>query len=180
VAVNERDELGNDLVPDYMTAVREGAFYGWPYSYFGAHLDPRVKPQNPDLVAQAAVPDYGLGDHTAPLGLCNAAGAHLPPPFTDGMFVGQHGSWNRKPINGYKVVFVPFDNGKPTALPIDVLSGFVSADSDETYGRPVGVAVDKNGDLLVADDVGNTIWRVAATTAQAMNAPTTKSIAGAR
>jgi glucose/arabinose dehydrogenase len=182
VAVNERDELGNDLVPDYMTAVREGAFYGWPYSYFGTHLDPRVKPQDPDLVAQAVVPDYALGDHTASLGLCSAADAHLPPPFTDGMFVGQHGSWNRKPISGYKVVFVPFDNGKPTAPPIDVLSGFVSADGDETYGRPVGVAIDKNGDLLVADDVGNTVWRVTAAGAQTqtMNARTAKNVAGAR
>ncbi len=160
-AVNERDELGNDLVPDYMTAVQEGGFYGWPYSYYGNHIDDRVKPQRPDLVAKAIVPDYALGNHTASLGLTFAKGTSLPAPFTDGAFVGQHGSWNRKPKSGYKVVFVPFHNGKPAGKPIDVLAGFLSAD-DEALGRPVGVAIDKGGALLVADDVGNTVWRVTA------------------
>ncbi len=159
-AVNERDELGNDLVPDYMTAVQEGGFYGWPYSYFGNHVDDRVKPQRPDLVAKAIVPDYALGNHTASLGLTFAKGTSLPAPFTDGAFVGQHGSWNRRPKSGYKVVFVPFHNGKPAGKPIDVLAGFLSG--DHALGRPVGVAIDKGGALLVADDVGNTVWRVTA------------------
>jgi len=158
VAVNERDELGSDVPPDYMTALREGAFYGWPYSYFGQHVDERVKPQRPDLVAQAVVPDYALGPHTASLGLCAAAGTSLPTQFQYGMFVGQHGSWNRKPFSGYKVIFVPFDHGRPSGLPVDVLTGFVNQ-SGKARGRPVGVAIDKRGDLLVADDVGNTIWR---------------------
>jgi glucose/arabinose dehydrogenase len=160
VAVNERDELGSDLVPDYMTAVREGAFYGWPYSYYGSHVDTRVKPQRPDLVATAVVPDYALGAHTASLGLASSRGAQLPAPFTDGMFVGQHGSWNRKPFSGYKVIFVPFAEGKPNGQPIDLLTGFVNG--GEARGRPVGLAVDKHGALLVADDVGNTIWRITA------------------
>jgi glucose/arabinose dehydrogenase len=158
VSVNERDELGSDLVPDYMTAVRQGAFYGWPYSYYGAHVDTRVKPQRPDLVATAIVPDYALGPHTASLGLASSRGVRLPAPFTDGMFVGQHGSWNRKPLSGYKVIFVPFAEGKPNGAPIDVLTGFV--DGGDARGRPVGLAVDKHGALLVADDVGNTIWRM--------------------
>jgi glucose/arabinose dehydrogenase len=160
-AVNERDELGSDLVPDYMTSVRDGGFYGWPYSYFGQHVDSRVKPQRPDLVAKALVPDYALGPHTASLGLVSAKGNSLPDPFRSGMFVGQHGSWNRKPRSGYKVIFVPFANGKPSGEPVDVLTGFVK-DNGDAMGRPVGVAVGKHGALLVADDVGNTVWRVTA------------------
>ncbi len=157
--VNERDELGSDLVPDYLTSVRDGAFYGWPYSYFGTHVDARVKPPRPDLVASAVVPDYALGPHVAPLGLVVSTGTSLPAAYASGMFVGQHGSWNRRPHSGYKVVFVPFAGGKPAGLPVDVLSGFLS-DSGDAYGRPVGVAIDKTGALLVADDVGNTVWRV--------------------
>ena len=159
VAVNERDELGSDLVPDYMTSVRDGGFYGWPYSYYGSHIDTRVKPQRPDLVEQAIAPDYALGPHTGSLGLAYAHATALGPRFTRGMFVGQHGSWNRKPRSGYKVIFVPFLNGKPSGQPIDVLTGFVT-ESGDAMGRPVGVAVDKRGALLVADDVGNTIWHV--------------------
>jgi glucose/arabinose dehydrogenase len=159
VAVNERDELGPDLVPDYMTAVQEGAFYGWPFSYFGSHVDERVEPARPDLVAKAVVPDYALGAHTASLGLANAEGNTLPPAFAAGMFVGQHGSWNRKPRSGYKVIFVPFRDGRPAGMPIEVLTGFVRENGD-AMGRPVGVAVDRRGALLVADDVGNTVWRV--------------------
>jgi len=159
---NERDEIGSDLVPDYLTSVRDGAFYGWPYSYYGPHVDERVRPQRPDLVAKAIAPDYALGPHTASLGLVSAAGASLPAPFTNGMFIGQHGSWNRKPHSGYKVIFVPFDaNGRPAGEPIDVLTGFLTGDGD-AKGRPVGLAIDKTGALLVADDVGNTVWRVAA------------------
>ena len=160
--VNERDELGSDLVPDYLTAVRDGGFYGWPYSYYGAHIDTRALPQRPDLVAQAIVPDYAVGAHTAPLGLASSSGTSLPAAFANGMFIGQHGSWNRRPHSGYKVIFVPFKNGKPASdAPVDVLSGFLSEDGD-AYGRPVGVALDKHGALLVADDVGNVIWRVSA------------------
>ena len=159
--VNERDELGSDLVPDYLTSVRDGAFYGWPYSYYGAHVDERVKPPRPDLVASAIAPDYALGPHTASLGLASSAGTSLPAAFASGMFIGQHGSWNRRPHSGYKVIFVPFAGGKPAGLPIDVLSGFLNADGD-AFGRPVGVALDKTGALLVADDVGNTVWRVSA------------------
>ncbi len=164
-AVNERDELGGDLVPDYMTAVKEGGFYGWPYSYYGQHVDARVDPQRPDLVAQAIVPDYALGAHTASLGLASSDGVRLPPPYANGMFVGQHGSWNRKPRSGYAVVFVPFADGRPSGMPLTVLSGFVTAEG-KALGRPVGVAIDKRGALLVADDVGNTVWRVTARTAQ--------------
>lgn len=160
-AVNERDELGSDLVPDYMTSVRDGAFYGWPYSYFGQHVDSRVKPRRPDLVATAVVPDYALGPHTASLGLAWSGAAVLPAPFVNGMFVGQHGSWNRKPRSGYKVIFVPFADGVPDGAPVDVLTGFVDRDGN-ALGRPVGVAIDGRGALLVADDVGNTIWRVTA------------------
>jgi glucose/arabinose dehydrogenase len=149
--VNERDELGSDLVPDYLTAVRDGGFYGWPYSYYGRHIDERVKPQRPDLVAKAIRPDYSLGSHVAPLGLAFSQ---------DGAYIGQHGSWNRKPLWGYNVVFVPFRDGKPSGHPVEVLSGFLSPDQ-EAYGRPVGVALDKRGALLVADDVGNAVWRVA-------------------
>jgi glucose/arabinose dehydrogenase len=157
--VNERDELGSDLVPDYMTSVKDGAFYGWPYSYFGQHVDVRVKPPRPDLVASAISPDYALGAHTASLGLAFNNQNLLPRQYTGGAFVGQHGSWNRKPKSGYKVVFIPFLDGRPAGLPQDVLTGFLSAD-DEAYGRPVGVAVDRAGALLVADDVGNMVWRV--------------------
>jgi len=159
--VNERDELGSDLVPDYLTSVRDGAFYGWPYSYYGQHIDSRVTPQRPDLVARAIAPDYALGSHTAPLGLVSSAGTTLPATFANGMFIGQHGSWNRRPHSGYKVIFVPFENGKPSGMPIDVLTGFLSEDGN-AYGRPVGVALDKQGALLVADDVGNVVWRVSA------------------
>ena len=160
-AVNERDELGSDLVPDYMTSVRDGGFYGWPYSYFGHHVDTRVEPPRPDLVATAIAPDYALGPHTASLGLASARGTSLPAGFQRGMFVGQHGSWNRRPHSGYKVIFVPFSGGKPSTGPvIDVLTGFLT-DDGKALGRPVGVALDKTGALLVADDVGNIIWRVA-------------------
>ena len=158
--VNERDELGNDLVPDYMTALKDGGFYGWPYSYYGAHVDTRIQPQRPDLVARAIAPDYALGSHTASLGLAYLDSSPLLP-YRDGMFIGQHGSWNRRPRSGYKVIFVPFANGTPHGLPVDVLTGFLGP-SGAAYGRPVGVAVDKDGALLVADDVGNAVWRVAA------------------
>src|SRR4051794_8593363 len=158
-AVNERDELGSDLVPDYMTTVHDGGFYGWPYSYFGQHVDTRPKPPRPDLVAKALVPDYALGPHTASLGLASSKGTSLPSPFRDGMYVGQHGSWNRRPRSGYKVIFVPFTGGPPAGQPLDVLTGFVD-DQGNAMGRPVGVAVDKRGALLVADDVGDAVWRV--------------------
>lgn len=161
VAVNERDELGSDLVPDYMTSVREGGFYGWPWSYWGQHVDERVKPQQPELVAKAIAPDYALGPHTASLGLAHSRGNSLPPAYAEGMFVGQHGSWNRKPHSGYKVVFVPFEGGQPKGQPLDVLTGFLSAEG-KALGRPVGVALDGGGALLVADDVGNIVWRVSA------------------
>jgi glucose/arabinose dehydrogenase len=161
VAVNERDELGDRLPPDYMTSVRDGAFYGWPFSYYGQHIDHRVKPQNPDMAAKAVPPDYALGAHTASLGLCWSNGAKLPPPFQHGMFIGQHGSWNRKTRSGYKVLFVQFVNGRPTGLPVDVLTGFLDSHGN-ALGRPVGVAVDGRGALLIADDVGNVIWRVIA------------------
>lgn len=160
-AVNERDELGSDLVPDYMTSVRDGAFYGWPYSYFGQHVDSRVEPQRPDLVARAIVPDYALGPHTASLGLSFAEGARLTAAFSDGAFVGQHGSWNRDPPSGYKVIFVPFRDGRPAGEARNVLTGFLDADGN-AQGRPVGVVIDRRGALLVADDVGNVIWRVTA------------------
>jgi len=158
VAVNERDELGDNLVPDYMTAVHDGAFYGWPYSYFGQNVDTRVQPQDPTLVATARMPDYALGAHTASLGLAAALGNQLPARFAEGMFVGQHGSWNRSPRSGYKVIFVPFEEGQPSGAPEDVLTGFLV--DDEARGRPVGVAIAADGALLVADDVGNVIWRV--------------------
>ncbi|WP_250473783.1 sorbosone dehydrogenase family protein [Caballeronia sp. GAFFF1] len=159
-AVNERDELGNELVPDYMTAVKDGAFYGWPYSYYGQHVDDRVKPQRTDLVESATVPDYALGAHTASLGLAFYDAKAFPQHYWNGAFIGQHGSWNRKPRSGYKVIFVPFQDGKPSGPPEDILTGFLSADG-HALGRPVGVAVDHAGSLLVADDVGNTVWRLA-------------------
>ncbi|MDD2846793.1 MAG: sorbosone dehydrogenase family protein [Rhodoferax sp.] len=157
--VNERDELGSDLVPDYLTAVHDGAFYGWPYSYYGQHVDARVTPQQPALVARAIAPDYALGSHTAPLGLAFSGGTTLPAAFSNGMFIGQHGSWNRRPHSGYKVIFVPFKNGRPAGLPVDVLTGFLS-NQGEAFGRPVGVVIDHQGALLVADDVGNVVWSV--------------------
>jgi glucose/arabinose dehydrogenase len=162
-AVNERDEIGSDLVPDFMTAVQDGAFYGWPYSYYGRHVDARVKPQRPDLVARAVAPDYALGAHTASLGLVFYRGGLLPQRYADGVFIGQHGSWNRRPRSGYKVIFVPFADGHPMGGPEDVLTGFVDAQGN-ARGRPVGVAVDQTGALLVADDVGNVIWRVSPAT----------------
>jgi glucose/arabinose dehydrogenase len=159
--VNERDEMGDDVPPDYLTSVKEGGFYGWPYSYWGKNVDDRVQPPRPDLVATAITPDYALGAHTASLGLAYYGGRALPAPFRDGMFVGQHGSWNRSQYSGYKVIFVPFTQGRPTGDPIDVLTGFLKDDaSGIAHGRPVGVAVDAHGALLVADDTGNTIWRV--------------------
>jgi glucose/arabinose dehydrogenase len=159
--VNERDEIGSDLVPDYLTSVRAGGFYGWPYSYYGQHVDARVQPQDPQQVASALKPDYALGAHTGSLGLAFAAGSTLPERYRHGAFIGQHGSWNRNPPSGYKVLFVPFADGKPQGLPVTVLDGFLDPDGD-AQGRPVGLAVDAGGALLVADDAGNTIWRVSA------------------
>jgi glucose/arabinose dehydrogenase len=162
--VNERDLLGNDLPPDYLTSVKDGAFYGWPYSYWGQRVDSRVSPQRPDLVATAIAPDYSLGAHVAPLGLTFYSANQFPNRYYNGAFVGEHGSWNRRPFAGYKVVFIPFRNGHPDGTPEDFLTGFMSADEPGVaYGRPVGVAIDRTGALLVADDVGNAIWRVAAT-----------------
>lgn len=160
-AVNERDEIGSDLVPDYITSVKDGGFYGWPFSYYGQHVDVRVEPQNLDLVAKAIAPDYAVGPHTASLGLTFAEGNTLPAQFKEGAFIGQHGSWNRKPHSGYKVIFVPFSAGKPNGTPVDVLTGFLDKD-ENALGRPVGVVIDQQGDLLVADDVGNKVWRVSA------------------
>jgi len=160
-AVNERDELGDDLVPDYMTSVRDGGFYGWPYSYYGTHVDERVKPQQPQLVASALVPDYALGAHTASLGLAWSGDSALPSPFQHGMFIGQHGSWNRREPAGYRVIFVPFAGAQPQGRPIEVLGGFLD-EKGQARGRPVGVAIDRRGALLVADDVGNVIWGVSA------------------
>ncbi len=159
VAVNERDELGSDLVPDYMTALRDGGFYGWPYSYYGQHVDERVQPPRPELVASALAPDYALGAHTASLGLTFYKGDTLPGKYAGGAFIGQHGSWNRKPRSGYKVIFVPFADGQPAGPPEEVLTDFLNADG-QARGRPVGVAVDEAGALLVADDVGGVVWRV--------------------
>lgn len=160
-AVNERDEIGSDLVPDYITSVRDGGFYGWPYSYYGQHVDVRVKPQKPELVAKALVPDYALGPHTASLGIAFSQGTSLPAQFANGLFVGQHGSWNRKPKSGYKVIYVAFNNGQPDGQPVDVLTGFLDA-AENAQGRPVDVRLDKHGALLVTDDVGNIVWRVTA------------------
>ncbi len=159
--VNERDELGSDLVPDYLTRVQDGAFYGWPWSYYGDHVDTRVEPPRPDMVARAIAPDFALGSHVAPLGLVFADGARLlGPGYAGGAFIGEHGSWNRQPFSGYKVVFVPFVGGHPSGQPVDVLTGFLAG--DKAMGRPVGVEMARDGALLVADDVGNTVWRVSA------------------
>ncbi|MEP9360206.1 sorbosone dehydrogenase family protein [Sphingomonas sp. KR3-1] len=158
--VNERDELGPDLVPDYMTSVKDGAFYGWPYSYYGQHVDPRVRPQRPDLVVSAIAPDYALSSHVAPLGMTFTANATaLPPQYRSGAFVGEHGSWNRGHLNGYKVVYIAFAGGRPVGKPIDVVTGFISKNG-KAQGRPVGVAIDSRGALLIADDGGNVVWRV--------------------
>jgi glucose/arabinose dehydrogenase len=159
--INERDELGPDLVPDYLTSVRDGAFYGWPYSYYGQHIDPRVQPQRPDLVAKAIAPDYALSSHVAPLGLVFYSGTDLPVHYRGGAFVGEHGSWNRPVLNGYKVVYIPFVDGHPSGPPEDVVTGFL-VDGDKARGRPVGLAVDGKGGLLIADDTGNSVWRVSA------------------
>lgn len=159
VVVNERDELGSDLVPDYLTTVKESGFYGWPFSYWGHHVDQRVEPQRPDLVSRAIAPDYALGTHVAPLGLTFAKGSKLPLTYQSGAFVGLHGSWNRMPLSGYKVIFVPFSGSSPAGKPMDVLTEFLNRDGN-ARGRPVGVAIDSTGGLLVADDIGNTIWRV--------------------
>jgi glucose/arabinose dehydrogenase len=168
--VNERDELGSDLVPDYLTSVRADGFYGWPYSYYGPHLDPRVAPQRPDLVARAIVPDYALGAHVAPLGVAFNDAAAFPVRYRDGAFIGLHGSWNRRPPSGYKVVFVPFADGRPSGTPEDVLTGFVDGEGN-ARGRPVGVVVDGEGALLVADDVGNAVWRVVTASASQESRP---------
>jgi len=163
--VNERDELGSDLVPDYLTAVHDGGFYGWPYSYYGQHVDSRVQPARPDLVAKALVPDFALGAHGAPLGLAWSAHSRLPAAFASGMFIAQHGSWNRRPRSGYQVIFVPFVDGHPAGSTMDVLTGFLSPQGN-AYGRPVGVALDAQGALLIADDVGNVVWRVSSQAAE--------------
>jgi glucose/arabinose dehydrogenase len=160
--VNERDEIGPDLVPDYLTMVQEGAFYGWPYSYWGQHVDVRVHPQKADMVAKAIKPDYGLSSHVASLGLAFSQGETLSPAFANGIFVGEHGSWDRSPLNGYQVIFVPSVNGRPAGDPVPVVTGFLAKDNKTVHGRPVGVALDRTGALLVADDAGNTVWRVSA------------------
>ncbi|WP_419814976.1 PQQ-dependent sugar dehydrogenase [Glacieibacterium sp.] len=169
--VNERDELGPDLVPDYMTSVKDGGFYGWPYSYYGQHIDPRVKPQRPDMVAKAIKPDYALSSHVAALGLAFNTSTTLPAAYTGGAFVGEHGSWDRSPLNGYKVIYVPFANGMPAGKPVNVLTGFVDA-NEHAHGRPVGLAIASDGALLVADDLGNTVWKVTAAGSSAPAAAT--------
>jgi glucose/arabinose dehydrogenase len=161
VVVNERDELGPDLVPDYLTSVKDGGFYGWPYSFYGQHTDPRVKPERPDLVSKAIVPDYALSSHVAPLGMVFYTGTNLPEHYRGGAFVGEHGSWNRTTLNGYKVIYVPFQNGHPIGAAEDVVTGFL-IDGDKARGRPVGLAMDHQGGLLIADDTGNSVWRVSA------------------
>jgi glucose/arabinose dehydrogenase len=168
--VNERDEIGPDLVPDYMTAVKENAFYGWPYSYYGQHVDVRAQPQRPDLVAKAIPPDYALSSHVAALGIAFSQGTSLPEQYRSGVFIGEHGSWDRNPLNGYKVIYVPFQGGRPAGGPQDLVTGFVTSDG-RSKGRPVGVALDRTGALLIADDVGNTVWRVTAAGAPATAAP---------
>ena len=160
--VNERDEIGPDLVPDYLSSIKDGGFYGWPYSYWGQHVDVRVQPQRPDMVAKAIKPDYGLSSHVAALGVTFSQGETLSPAFADGAFVGEHGSWDREPLNGYQVIFVPFSNGRPLGKPVPVVTGFLANDHKTVRGRPVGVTLDKTGALLIADDVGNTVWRVSA------------------
>ena len=160
--VNERHEIGPDLVPDYLTSVKQGAFYGWPYSYWGTHVDVRVHPQRPDLVAQAIKPDYGLSSHVAPLGLMFSAGQRVSSAFASGAFISEHGSWDRSPLNGYQVIFVSFVNGRPIVDPIPVVTGFLGKDNETVHGRSVGLALDRSGALLIADDVGNTVWRVSA------------------
>jgi len=171
-AVNERDELGHNLVPDYITSVKDGGFYGWPWSYFGQTVDTRVKPERPDMVAKAIAPDYALGAHTASLGLTFAEGQKLGSEYASGAFIGQHGSWNRDPFSGYKVIFVPFAGGKPAGQAVDVLNGFIDAKKEIAWGRPVGVAIGKDGGLLVADDVGNAIWRVTSASQQPQSVAT--------
>ena len=163
--VNERDEIGPNLVPDYLTSVRDGGFYGWPYSYFGQHVDVRAEPQRPDLVAKAISPDYALSSHVAPLGMVFTQDCSLPVRYRSGVFISEHGSWDRSPLNGYKVVYVPFQNGRPSGPPQDVVTGFLTRDQTKSLGRPVGLAFDRTGALLIADDVGNTVWRVSAATA---------------
>jgi glucose/arabinose dehydrogenase len=157
---NERDEIGADLVPDYLTSVQEGGFYGWPYSYWGQHVDRRAQPQRPDLVAKAIRPDYSIGSHVAPLGLLFYSGSNLPAQYQGGAFIGEHGSWDRSPLSGYAVVYVAFENGKPVGPPKPVVTGFASDDEKELYGAPVGLAQDRDGALVIADDVGNSVWRV--------------------
>jgi glucose/arabinose dehydrogenase len=157
--VNERDEIGSDLVPDYMTSVQEHGFYGWPYSYYGRHIDERVKPPRPDLVEKAIKPDYAISSHVAPLGLLFYTGENMPQ-YRDGAFVSEHGSWNRKPLNGYQVMWVKFENGKPVGLPQPVVTGFLTDDQKQVRGLPVGLAMDKQGGVLIADDAGNVVWRV--------------------
>jgi glucose/arabinose dehydrogenase len=164
--VNERDEIGPDLVPDYLTAVKAGAFYGWPYSYWGQHVDVRVHPQDPAMVAKAIRPDYGLSSHVATLGVTFSRGETLAPQFASGAFVGEHGSWDRKPLNGYQVIFVPFVNGRPSGMPVPVVTNFLAPDQKTVRGRPVGVALDRTGALIVADDVGNVVWRVSGAAAR--------------
>jgi glucose/arabinose dehydrogenase len=153
-------------VPDYITSVKENGFYGWPYSYFGQHVDVRVQPQRPDLVAKAIPPDYALSSHVAPLGMVFSDKTSLPAQYRNGVFVAEHGSWDRTPLNGYKVVFIPFENGRPSGPPQDVVTGFVTTDESKTKGRPVGLTLDGNGALLIADDVGNTVWRVSRSAAE--------------
>jgi glucose/arabinose dehydrogenase len=161
-AVNERDELGDELVPDYVTSVQEGGFYGWPFAYFGPNEDPRRKGEQPDLVKKTLVPDVPLAPHSASLGLAFYDGKAFPEKYRNGAFIGQHGSWNRSQFSGYKVVFVPFQGGKPAGKPEDFLTGFLVGNEKDVYGRPVGVTVLKDGSMLVADDASNTIWRVTA------------------
>ncbi len=161
--VNERDEIGPDLVPDYLSSIRDGGFYGWPYSYWGNHIDIRVHPQKPDMAAKAIKPDYGLSSHVAALGVAFSQGQTLAARFANGAFVGEHGSWDRDPVNGYQVIFVPFVGGHPGGAPVPVVTDFLTADHKTVRGRPVGVALDRTGALLIADDAGNTVWRVSGT-----------------
>jgi glucose/arabinose dehydrogenase len=169
--VNERDEIGPDLVPDYLSSIRDGGFYGWPYSYWGQHADVRVHPQKPDMVAKAIKPDYGLSSHVAALGVAFSQGETLSPAFADGAFVGEHGSWDRWPLNGYQVIYVPFGGGRPTGNPVPVVTGFLASDHKSVHGRPVGVALDRTGALLIADDIGNVVWRVSAAAPTPAGAP---------